>query len=568
MKKLLLTLFAVFFAASYSLAQTTVKKAQEAGNAVTLSAKTKKLLSYQDEITVEFLRSHLKVFAADSMKGRETGTPALEKAARYLARQYRKMGLKPVGDNGSYFQHFKLAANVTSSITYITYKKTDEGRKVVSRSVSSRNSPANYVRAFWGSDTLDAPIVFAGFGVVDSTNNVNHLAGVELKNKWVMYFADIPHVVDGDTLISSNVTNRQRLITLIRAKGVSKILVIADQKKFRQTAKAATGQLGEKTQMRLPYLSEGEDSDSNRSYNYISRKMAAKILGLEGAEALDEFKQNLIENITEFEPYVTGYYLKQVPDTKKVIFETQNVVAYFEGGDPQLKDQVVVLTSHYDHVGIGPPDSTGDTIYNGADDDGSGTIGLLNIAYAFSEAAEDGIRPRRSILFLNVAAEEKGLLGSRYYTDHPIFPIEKTVANLNVDMIGRIDKKHEKKGITDYVYIIGGSLISSGLDSLLHVANRRTGELILSYRYNTLDDPHQFYRRSDHWNFARLGVPFIFFFSGVHEDYHQPGDEVKDIRFDKYRQIVQTIYGTTVLVANTDDRPVVDNQAFIKATQQ
>lgn len=156
------------------------------------------------------------------------------------------------------------------------------------------------------------------------------------------------------------------------------------------------------------------------------------------------------------------------------------------------------------------------------------------------------------------------MLGSRYYSDHPIFPIEKTVANLNVDMIGRVDAKHKKKGISDYVYIIGGDLISSQLDSLLQVANAHTGQLVLSDRFNTLDDPHQFYRRSDHWNFGRLGVPFIFFFSGVHEDYHQPSDEAAKIQYHTMTKRARTIFGTAVLVANTDDRPVVDNQAFIK----
>ncbi len=568
MKKILLTLTAILLTAGFSYAQQTETIEGEAITSEKVSPRSEALLSYQDKITVEFLRSHLKVFAHDSMRGRETGTPALKKAARYLARQYRKMGLKPVGVNNSYFQPFKLTANVTDSIAFITYKETEEGQKKVSRSVSSKNSAANYVRGFWGSDTLEAPIVFAGFGVVDSAHNINHLAGVNLQGKWVMYFEEIPHVVNGDTVVSPQIGRRQRLFSLLRDRGVKKILVITSEKKFSSISHGRRGQLGEKSQMELSYLSKNNSSGSDRGYNYVSPEMAAQLLGLSGPEALDTFKQQLVENIEEFKPYVTAYTLRQIPYTKKVTFESQNVAALIEGADPQLKDQVVVLTSHYDHVGIAQPDSTGDAIYNGADDDGSGTISLLNIAYALSEAAEDGVRPRRSILFLNVAGEEKGLLGSRYYSDHPIFPIEKTVANLNVDMIGRIDAKHEKKGVTDYVYVIGGDLISSGLDSLLRVANAKTGEIILSERYNDLNDPNQFYRRSDHWNFGRLGVPFIFFFTGVHEDYHQPSDEVNKIRFEKMKKIARTIYGTTVLVANTDERPVVDNQAFIEKTQE
>lgn len=543
--------------------------AQSQGEAkIQLSPKSQKLLKYQDVISIDFLRSHLAAFAADSMKGRETGTPALKKAARYLSRQYKKLGLKPIGANDTYIQPFDLLANITDGITYTIYKQTDSGLDEVSTSTSNEQSTAGFVRNFWGTDTLQAPVVFAGFGVSDSVNNVNHLSGIDFENNWVMFFQNFPHEVDGQTIINPKINQRARLMTLIRQKGATKILVITDKETFDGLAGASKTQFGQKTNMRLAYLDDGSSRGSNRSYTFVSPEMAATILGLDGAAALDSFKQDLIQNITGFKPYKTDYVLKQLPMSRKVKFESQNVVALLEGSDPQLKDQVVVLSAHYDHVGIGRPDSTGDRIYNGADDDGSGTIAVLNMATAFKKAAEDGIRPRRSILFLHVAGEEKGLLGSRYYSDHPIIPIEKTVADLNTDMIGRIDIEHEKKGVEDYVYVIGGDLISSELDSLLRVANKVTGDVILSGRYNDLNDPNQFYRRSDHWNFGRLGVPFIFFFTGVHKDYHRPGDEVEKILFDKYHKIARTIYGTAVLTANADERPIVDNQAFIKKTQQ
>ncbi len=180
MKNVLLTLAIILSTFTYSFAQEAATGEQQTVNSEQISELSKKLLTYQDEITVDFLRSHLKVFAHDTMRGRGTGTPALEKAARYLADQYRQMGLQPAGVNNTYFQPFKLAANVTDNITFVTYKETKEGREVISRSVSSKNSTADYVRSFWGGDTLNAPVVFAGFGVVDSTNNVNHLADVKL----------------------------------------------------------------------------------------------------------------------------------------------------------------------------------------------------------------------------------------------------------------------------------------------------------------------------------------------------------------------------------------------------
>src|SRR5699024_8531791 len=302
--------------------------------------------------------------------------------------------------------------------------------------------------------------------------------------------------------------------------------------------------------------------------NTIAPQTAAELLDLENLAELNNKREDIARNMDKFNAQKTGYELSQISYNTDVKLGSENVMAFLEGGDPELKDEVVVISSHYDHLGIGKPDSTGDNIYNGADDDGSGVIGTLNIAKSFAEAAEDGVRPRRSILFLNVSGEEKGLLGSRFYSDHPVIPIEKTITNINVDMIGRLDPAHEEKGVEDYSYIIGSKLISSELDSLLHVANERSGKIELSEKYNDLNDPNQFYRRSDHWNFGRLGIPFIFFFTGVHEDYHQPSDEVDKIHFQKMQKIVRTMYATVVMVANADESPKVDNQEFIEITKE
>jgi len=205
-------------------------------------------------------------------------------------------------------------------------------------------------------------------------------------------------------------------------------------------------------------------------------------------------------------------------------------------------------------------------IYNGADDNGSGTVGLMAIADALNRARNQGYKPKRSILFLHVSAEEIGLLGSRYYSDHPVIPIENTVASFNADMIGRSDPESIERGETDYVYLIGGEIISSGLDSLVVAANQKSVNMTLDRRYNDLTDPNQFYRRSDHWNFGRLSVPFVFFFTGVHDDYHQPSDTVDKIEFDKYARVVQLIYSSAIKVANYEGRPEVDNQEFIDIT--
>jgi hypothetical protein len=528
---------------------------------------TDSLLTYQHYIEPDYLRQHLTIFAHDSMQGRETGTEGLEKAADYLAEQYRKMGLQPAGDDNSYFQKFKLNATKSDSVIFETISHHQDKPKRIDKSVASKTTGGNYIRAFGGTDTLSGKIVYAGFGINDAAHDVSHLGGQDLKGKWVMVFQDIPHIVDGDTLVSPSVNSRTRFRTIF-SRGAEGILLIPDMTpdEFKASAKEARYGFGEPGNMRLAYLDDGTDTSRgfSRGYNLINPQFAATLLGMDSIESV---QKQLLDDIKNFESRELYYSLKQTPYATDISFDTKNVAAFYEGADPLLRDEVIVMTSHYDHLGIGEPDSTGDRIYNGADDDGSGTIGLLNVAKAFVEAGKYGLKPKRSILFLHVSGEEKGLLGSHYYSDHPLFAMDKTVANLNTDMIGRVDEKHQNEGVEDYSYIIGSELISSDLDSLIKVANNRSGKLQLDKRYNDLKDPNRFYRRSDHWHFGRKKVPFAFFFSGVHEDYHKPSDEVHKIRFEKMARIVRTMYSSAVIIANTDTPPDVDNEAFIEVTK-
>lgn len=546
---------------SQSLAQATA----------TVNTDTNALLSYQDEITVDYLQKHLSAIAADSMEGRKTGTRGQKMAADYLAEEYRRLGLKPVGDNNTFFQHYNLSATRRDSTVFETFRIKGEEKISIDRSVESGTSTENFIRAFGGSDTLSGEIIFAGFGINDASNNIAHLEGLDLRGKWVLMFHEIPNAVDGDTLINPMIDGRSRFSTVMAQKGAAGMLLIPykSPESFQETAERNRNIYDSYSGMSLAYLDRPSQNDFSRGYTIIHPSLAARILELEeGEKGLEKLYADLLDNISGFSPRSTGYFLKQTPHSSEKLMETENVAALFEGADPDLKDEAIVITSHYDHVGIGQPDSTGDRIYNGADDDGSGTVGMLNMAKALTEAKENGVMPRRSILFLNVSGEEMGLLGSRYYSDHPLISIDKTVANINTDMIGRIDPEFEKKGVENYSYIIGGKIISSQLDSLLRVANRKSANLELSDRYNDLSDPNQFYRRSDHWNFGRLGIPFIFFFTGIHEDYHRPSDEVHKIKFDKLANVVKTMYATAIMIANADKAPEVDNQEFIEITRQ
>jgi hypothetical protein len=222
----------------------------------------------------------------------------------------------------------------------------------------------------------------------------------------------------------------------------------------------------------------------------------------------------------------------------------ENVLGYIEGSD--LKDELLIITAHYDH--LGKHDSL---IFNGADDDASGVSAALEIAEAFMLAKKVGHGPRRSILIMPVSGEEKGLLGSRYYTDNPIYPLENTVANLNIDMIGRLDDWHDNG---NYVYLIGSDRLSYDLHNLNEKINDEYIEIDLDYRFNDKDDPNRYYYRSDHYNFAKNDIPVIFYFNGVHEDYHKPSDTIEKIDFDKINTITRLIFLTAWEIANRDER--------------
>ncbi|MEX2336253.1 MAG: M28 family peptidase, partial [Fulvivirga sp.] len=229
--------------------------------------------------------------------------------------------------------------------------------------------------------------------------------------------------------------------------------------------------------------------------------------------------------------------------------DTENVLGYLEGTDK--KDELIVITAHYDHEG-----RDGEEIYNGADDDGSGTSTVMELAEAFAKAKEDGRGPRRSILFMTVTGEEKGLLGSEYYTANPIFPLENTITNLNIDMIGRIDPAH--KDNQNYVYLVGSDRLSTELHQISERVNKTFTQLELDYTYNDEDHPDRIYYRSDHWNFAKNNIPVIFYFNGVHEDYHKPTDTIEKINFEMLKKRARLVFYTAWALANRNERPVVD----------
>jgi len=282
-------------------------------------------------------------------------------------------------------------------------------------------------------------------------------------------------------------------------------------------------------------------------YVYASDYFEGRETGTRGQKkAVDFIRQFYSSHAINAAQGTEDYFQPMELNIKGKMVKTENVAAIIEGSE--FPDEYIIISSHLDHVGI-----QNGMIHNGADDDGSGSVSLLEIAEAFQEAAAAGQGPKRSILFLHVTGEEKGLLGSAYYTNNPLYPLANTMVNLNVDMIGRLDPKREDKD-PNYIYLIGADKISQELHDISEATNKRYTQIKLDYTFNDDKDPNRFYYRSDHYNFAKKNIPVIFYFNGTHEDYHAPGDTPDKINYEMLAKRSQLIFHTAWELANRNDR--------------
>ena len=524
--RLLSFLFAVCFVAG--CASTAPTPAPSA----TATSSSPAVERYQATITPQELAGHLYVYADDYLAGRETGEPGQRFASRFLAGQYAAMGLsaKGTGDPagpygiGGYLQPFALEQSTLERLTATVSR--DDVVYASSTLAPDATDGAQLVPLFGRLEGGAGPLVFVGDG------------------------SDLKHDLEGAYALMAPAGDQaatRAALSDLEAAGVRAAIIVGPPvaAALQQQAAGAFEAGG----LALPSM---DDEEGGLPPILITAQdVVATLMESAGIEA----------GTDGYPTGDTGLTLDLEADYNVETVMSENVVALVEGSDPLLRDEVVVISAHLDHVG---DDGDGpDTIYNGADDDGSGTVSMLEIAEAFRLAAEAGQGPRRSVLFLHVSGEEKGLLGSAYYTDRePLMPIEDTVANLNIDMIGRYDPERGFE-TTDYVYIIGGDLISQDLHDLNARVNDETGtDLFLSDRFNSPDDPNQFFRRSDHWNFGKYDVPFIFYFTGTHEDYHGVGDSADKIDYDRMARIARLIFGTAWELANQDERPAVSGVGF------
>lgn len=470
---------------------------------------------YGAMISEEELRYNLGIIASDAMEGRETGKRGQKMAAAFISTYFRDLGLKgPV--NGDYYQHLDLYSSAPGNI-YV---------KAGAQSFENFGELVYYGSAVTeGEQKTD--LVYVGKGREED------YAQLDVKGKSVL-------------ISMSNTDDFRGPTALAREKGAAMVFIqnTNDAEEFKGLAGQFRMFLGGG---RLSLAPPSGSGSRNLGVFFISAAATEKIFN----STLDKLNKAAAEDpkkaaLKKIKPASIAYNLESKINTVK----TENVLGFLEGTDK--KDEVLVITAHYDHIGIGGRGE--DKINNGADDDGSGTVAVMEIARVFSEAAKAGHRPRRSILFMTVTGEEKGLLGSAYYADNPIYPLENTVVNLNIDMIGRIDSAHKQ----NYVYVIGPDKLSKDLYDLSENTNKKYAGLTLDYTYNSESHPERIYYRSDHWNFAKKGIPIIFYFSGLHEDYHRPSDEVEKIEFPIYTRRTQLVFYTAWEIANREQSIIRD----------
>jgi hypothetical protein len=506
------------------------------------------------------LRDYLTFIASDEMEGRDTPSRGLDTVAKFLAMNLSRWGFKPAGDDGSYFQKIALRRNRIDA---------DESRVELNGRVLTMGE--DYIPGAIPGN-VSGPLVFAGNGWLMKSKNIDAYKGIDAKGKIAVVFGapnSFPRTLKRSDLEGKQGDDWMSVTDYASKQGVAGIIYVPDFQylafwnRYRQRMQDRGSITVEKFQTppntpQIPFIT-------------ISPELANALFQGEIQQAVPLFEQ-----INREEQLPASFELR--PDKKFSIniaadnqkLGTQNVVAVWEGSDPVLKNEYVALGAHYDHVGTSSVQK-GDAIFNGADDDGSGTTALLAMAEALSHAT---VKPKRSVLFVWHTGEEKGLWGSHYFTEYPTVPLNQIVAQINIDMIGRSKqpgdndpRNRELTGPND-IYVIGSKMMSTELGEITEAVNQTFLNLRYDYRYDDPGDPNHFFSRSDHYHYARKGVPIIFFFDGVHQDYHQPGDSPDKIDYQKMERVTQTIYMTLWEVANRAMRPKVDKQLPVELSRE
>ncbi len=512
-----------------------------------------------EQITAVQLRDYLSFIASDEMEGRDTPSRGLDITAKFIAMNLSRWGVRPAGDNGTYFQNVALlrtrlnTAQTSAEVAGQSYKYGDDFLAQLS------------IPGVGGSlrGTGTGSLVYVGNGWVVSSMNMNAYQGVDVKDKiMIVAGTGLPRGVTYSSLArGKRGQDWSDPMTYALAHGARGIIYVpgfqnlAFWNRTRQAAEERGALLVEKFQ-------SPANPDATVPAIVASLPMLTAIMRNEKRSASDIFEKSVAGDAGaafDLDPKKRATLSVAVQSDRVM---TQNVVGVWEGSDPVLKNEYVAVGAHYDHVGVGTP-VNGDAIYNGADDDGSGTVAILAMAEAFARAS---VRPKRSILFVWHCGEEKGLWGSRYFTENPTVPLNQIVTQLNIDMIGRSKKEGDANPRNaslsgpNEIYVIGSKMMSTELGALSDRVNASFLNVSFNFKYDDPKDPNRFFFRSDHYNYARKGIPIIFYFDGEHEDYHRPGDEPAKIDYQKMEKVTRTIFLTGWEIANLSARPTVDKQ--------
>jgi|KBSMisStandDraft_5_1062788.scaffolds.fasta_scaffold19436_1 Zn-dependent M28 family amino/carboxypeptidase len=523
--------------------------------AVKLTPEEKKIA---EGVTAKQLSDYLYFVASDVMEGRNTPSRGLDTTARFIGMNLSKWGFKPAGDDGTFYQKIALHRDVVDTANTsveVGGQKYSYGDDVVRVSGTSTGA-------------ITAPIVFAGNGWMIKSKNLNPYQNIDVKGKWIAVYGEgqpsfrniVPlptGVTAADTPQATRGTDWADAAIYARANGAAGVIVLPSQALASNWA-VITQNFG-RTRVVVDKLQPAPSAQSMAPVVLASPKLAAAIFTGESANPLAGATTSF--GLSAGKTFTFNLTIK--PEQ----LWTQNVVAIWEGSDPVLKNEMVAIGAHYDHVGNSPETGcrpvNGDSLCNGADDDGSGTVSVLSIAEAISHAPK---HPKRSILFVWHCGEEKGLWGSDYFNKFPTVDIKQVIAQLNIDMIGRSKKegdtepKDKDLSGENAIYVIGKDMMSSTLGSVVDGTNKGYLNLTYDTRYDDPKDTNRFFFRSDHFNYALNGIPITFWFDGVHVDYHQPGDEPSKIDYNKMEKVARTILLTALELTDLKERPKIDKQ--------
>jgi hypothetical protein len=496
---------------------------------VVAQKKNKTIEKIGNSITAADLKKHLYIVASAGNEGRDTPSPGLENAANYIEEHFKALGLKP-GNGDSY------------RLPYPLYRDS-----VLSSSVKVNGKAYELNTDFQngnGNTTSEMPfseVVFAGYGIVD--DKMDSYKDLDIRGKAVIILEGAPADYKPAQQGFQNPSGTFGKLSAASKKGAVAVLMILKSFPRKPAITQSNWNLN------------GYRATINPQLFYVSENIASAIMGEDGKGVFDKMAANSLQG-KSYKANIDLFFQKTTIKTA-----VSNVMGLLEGTDK--KDEYVIITAHYDHVG-----KRDNQIFYGADDDGSGTVSILELAEAFVKAKAAGNGPRRSILFMTVSGEEHGLWGSAFYANHPVYPLEKTTVNLNIDMIGRIGNEYMKdKDSANYIYIIGDNKLSSDLTPITESINSTYTRLKLDRKYNDPKDPNRFYYRSDHYNFAEKGVPIIFYFNGVHPDYHRPTDTPDKIKYDLMEKRAKLVFYTAMEMANREemlkrDMPLETQKAF------